>query len=82
MLSSVLNSPRAIAVNIQIMRTFVRMRALLGTNKELAKKLEELERTVSSHDQAIAGIFKSLHELMHPPRVQAIGFTADLTPKR
>ena len=44
MLSSVLNSPRAIAVNIEIMRTFVRLRQMLASNADLAKKLEELER--------------------------------------
>lgn len=43
MLSSVLNSPRAIAVNIEIMRAFVRLRAMLGANKEVARKLERLE---------------------------------------
>jgi hypothetical protein len=50
MLSSVLNSERAIQVNIAIMRAFVQMRRFLETHRELALKIEELERTVSSHD--------------------------------
>jgi phage regulator Rha-like protein len=79
MLSSVLNSERAIAVNIEIMRAFVHMRALLSSNDAMRKQLEELEHKVGSHDQAIVGIFKTLHELMNPPRTNAIGFTANVT---
>lgn len=76
MLSSVLKSTRAIAVNIEIMRAFVRMRELLASNKELALKLAELDRRVSTHDQAIAGILKAIRELMNPPepRKRPIGF--------
>lgn len=81
MLSSVLNSERAIAVNIEIMRAFVRMRELLATNKELANQLDELERKVSTHDQAIVGILKAIRELMNPPTTRAIGFTANLNKK-
>jgi hypothetical protein len=80
MLSSVLKSPHAIAVNIEIMRAFVRMRELLASNKELAQKLAELERKVDSHDQAIVGILKAIRELMHTPepKKRPIGFTANL----
>lgn len=67
MLSSVLNSPQAIAVNIEIIRAFVRLREMLASNKELAIKLEELERKLQSHDQAIAGILHAIRELMKPP---------------
>lgn len=76
MLSSVLKSTRAIAVNIEIMRTFVRMRELLASNKELAQKLTELERRVSTHDRSIAGILKAIRELMNPPGPpkRSIGF--------
>jgi hypothetical protein len=79
MLSSVLKSTRAIAVNIEIMRTFVRMRELLASNKELAQKLAELERKLASHDQAIVGILKAIRELMSPPlpKKRPIGFTAN-----
>lgn len=76
MLSSVLKSSRAIAVNVEIMRTFVRMRELLASNKELAQKLAELERKISTHDRAIVGILKTIHELMNPPQPvkRPIGF--------
>ncbi len=80
MLSTVLKSTHAIAVNIEIMRAFVRMRELLASNKELAQKLAELERKVDSHDQAIVGILKAIRELMHTPepKKRPIGFTANL----
>lgn len=76
MLSTVLNSERAIAVNIEIMRAFVRMRALLSQNKELAQQLEKLERKVSTHDEAIVGILKAIRQLMHSPESakRSIGF--------
>jgi hypothetical protein len=64
MLSSVLRSPRAIAVNIEIMRAFVRLRGVIATNKELARKLEELERKLATHDQAITGILDAICQLM------------------
>jgi len=53
MLSEVLHSARAIAVNVQIMRASVRMRELLGSNKELAEKLDQLERKLQSHDERV-----------------------------
>ncbi|MGA7949590.1 MAG: ORF6N domain-containing protein [Thiobacillaceae bacterium] len=76
MLSSVLKSPRAIAVNIEVMRAFVRLREMLSSNKELAAKLNELERKLTSHDQAIAGILNAIRELMKPPEAsrRPIGF--------
>ena len=76
MLSSVLRSPRAIAVNIEIMRAFVRLREMIATNKELAKKFEELERRIDTHDQAIAGILQAIRQLMspHEPKKRPIGF--------
>jgi hypothetical protein len=80
MLSSVLNSDRAIAVNIEIMRAFVGMREMLASNKDLARKLDELERKLQTHDRAIVDILKVIRELMNPPapRRRSIGFTADL----
>lgn len=79
MLSSVLSSDRAIAVNIEIMRAFVRMRELLNSNRELAQKLAELERKIATHDQSITGILKAIRELMNPPaqKRRGIGFTAN-----
>jgi hypothetical protein len=76
MLSSVLTSERAIAVNIQIMRAFVRIRDLLASNKELARKFTELERRVATHDQTLVGILKAIRELMNAPvpKSRPIGF--------
>jgi len=76
LLSSVLKSPRAIAVNIEIMRAFVRLREMLASNKELAAKLNELERKLSTHDQAIAGILDAIRQLMAPKAktTRPIGF--------
>jgi hypothetical protein len=80
MLSSVLNSERAIAVNIEIMRAFVRIRELLASDKALAAKFAQLERKLATHDQAIIGILSAIRELMNPPapKRRGIGFTADL----
>ncbi len=67
MLSSVLRSKRAIRMNVEIMRAFVRLREILESNKELARKVSELERQFGSHDAQIRQIFEALHELMAPP---------------
>ncbi len=78
MLSSVVNSPRAIAVNIEIMRTFVRVRALAATHVDLAKRLGELEQSTEalamSHDTLnrntraqFKQVFEALRALMTPP---------------
>jgi hypothetical protein len=78
MLSSVLRSKRAIAANVQIMRAFVRMRELLSSNRELAEKLDQLERKLQSHDETIVSILKAIRELMRQPHPSSrlIGFTA------
>lgn len=80
MLSSVLNSDRAIGVNIEIMRSFVRFRRLLEADKSLARKFERLERKLASHDQAIVSILGAIRQLMHAAAAKrrGIGFTADL----
>ena len=80
MLSSVLRSQRAIAVNVQIMRAFVRMRELLVSNSLLARKLDELERKYQHHDEAIKAILAAIRELMTrpAPKHRPIGFTANL----
>jgi len=64
MLSSVLNSERAVKVNIAIMRAFVKLRETLETNRELARKFEELERRVGKHDDEIAAILEAIRQLM------------------
>ena len=76
MLSSVLNSPQAVQVNIAIMRAFVKLRETLATNQELAHQFEELARKVNSHDQAITGLIHTLRDLMKQPEPnkRPIGF--------
>lgn len=64
MLSSVLNSERAIAVNIEIMRTFVRLRQWLTSNKDLAKRLDDLEM---KYDRQFKSVFDAIRQLMAPP---------------
>lgn len=76
MLSSVLNSDRAIQVNIAIMRVFVRLREMTVAHKDLAAKLRELEGRIQDHDEQIVAIFEAIRQLMAPPASQRkkIGF--------
>jgi hypothetical protein len=76
MLSSVLNSERAVKVNIAIMRAFVKLREMLETNRELARKFAELENRVGKHDDEIAAIIDAIRQLMAPPEKprREIGF--------
>ena len=76
MLSSVLNSERAIEVNIAIMRAFVHLRKMIASNAELARKLAELEKHLENHDEQIRAIFEAIRQLMMPPETQRkkIGF--------
>lgn len=77
MLSGVLNSERAIQVNIAIMRTFVKLREMLSSNKELAHKLTLLENRIEKHDSEIRAIFNAIRQLMVPPETpnkKPIGF--------
>ena len=67
MLSSVLNSQRAIQVNIKIMRVFGRLRQMMASHKALAGKLSELEERLHDHDERITDIFKAIRQLMTPP---------------
>jgi hypothetical protein len=75
MLSSVLRSQRAVEVNIEIMRAFVRLRQLLENHAGLARKLEELER---KYDGQFKVVFEAIRELMKPPsrNTREIGFHA------
>jgi hypothetical protein len=73
----VLRSPRAIAANIAIMRTFVHLRYIAATSTKLSEKLDELERRVSGHDAAIGGIIQAIRDLAAPPAMKPkrrIGF--------
>jgi hypothetical protein len=73
MLSSVLRSPRAVQVNVTIMRTFVRLRRWLGSNEALARRLKALEKR---YDAQFKAVFDAIRELMMPPPTahRAIGF--------
>lgn len=76
MLSGVLNSPRAVQVNIVIMRAFVRLRGMLASHEELARKMAALERKYDSHDEQIKAVFNAIRALMEPPKKarRKIGF--------
>jgi uncharacterized membrane protein len=76
MLSGVLNSERAVKVNVAIMRAFVKLRQMIDTNRELAQKFSELERRVGKHDDEIAAILEAIRRLMTPPEKprRKIGF--------
>ncbi len=76
MLSSVLTSSTAIRVNIQIIRVFTKMRALLLTHKDILLQLEKMEKKIGSHDEQIALIFGYLKKLLNPPQMSRprIGF--------
>ena len=73
MLSSVLHSPQAVQVNIEIMRAFIRLRQLLSSNTELARKLEALEK---KYDAQFKEVFEAIRCLMVPPETKkrSIGF--------
>lgn len=64
MLSAVLRSDRAIQTNIAIMRTFVQLRKVLESNRELAKKLESIESKVATHDNDLKSVFEAIRQLM------------------
>jgi hypothetical protein len=73
MLSTVLNSERAIQVNIEIMRAFVRLQEMIATHRDLARKLETLEK---KYDAQFKVVFDAIRELMTPPesKKRKIGF--------
>lgn len=75
MLSSVLRSPRAVQVNIAIMRAFVKLREILGSHRDLARRLDEME---GKYDVQFKAVFDAIRELMKPPEKprRKIGFDA------
>jgi uncharacterized protein YoxC len=83
MLSSVLNSQRAIEVNIAIMRAFIHLRKMISSQTKLAKKLKELEHHIQDHDKTIQAIFEAIQQLISLPddSQKKIGFTAKETQK-
>lgn len=77
MLSSVLKSKQAVRVNVEIMRAFVRLRELVGQNRDLTRRLNDLE---SKYDRQFRAVFDAIRELMAPPAPapkRRIGFVRD-----
>jgi hypothetical protein len=76
MAASVLNSHRAIEVSVYVVRAFVKLREMLRTHKELARKLGELEKRIEGHDEEIMTLFEAIRQLMEPPEKPSkrIGF--------
>ena len=73
-------SKRAVRVNIEIMRAFVRLRRLLASNAELGRRLDQLEARIGRHDQEFAAVVQAIRQLMEPPpgpRRQPIGFASE-----
>jgi ORF6N domain len=82
MLASVLNSAIAVQASVRVVRAFVRLREMVAANAQLAVKLEELERRLDSHDEAIANLFAALRQLLEPPeppKRREIGFMSEKT---
>ena len=80
MAASVLNSSRAVEVSVYVVRAFVKLREVLATHKELARKVTELENRVAGHDENIIALVKAIRKLMSPPKrkkSRPIGFLAD-----
>lgn len=79
MVASVLNAPRAIEVSVYIVRAFIKLREIIGTHKELARKLAELERRIEAHDEDITALFEAIRQLMEPPEKagKRIGFSPE-----
>ncbi|MGH7743447.1 MAG: ORF6N domain-containing protein [Candidatus Dormibacteria bacterium] len=76
MAASVLNSHRAIEVSVYVVRAFVKLREVLRTHKELARKLAELQKRIEGHDEEIIALFEAIRQLMEPPEKPSkrIGF--------
>ena len=77
MLSSILNSDRAITINIQIIKAFIKMREYILTHKDLKLKIEKLERKYKDHDEKINLIFEAIKQLLDPVKLKKeykIGF--------
>jgi hypothetical protein len=83
MAATILNSPRAVEMSVYIVRAFVQLREMLASKTALARKLNELEGKLKSHDEAITAILSAIRELMNPPppKRRGIGFTANINEK-
>jgi hypothetical protein len=82
-MATILNSSRAVEMSVYVVRAFVKLRELLSSNRELARRFAQLEtrldKKLTDHDQQIAAILSAIRQLMHPPvpKRRGIGFTAD-----
>ena len=79
-MTSVLKSERAVKISINIIKAFVKLRELLSTHKELANKLNQMERKIEKHDEDIQAIFEAIRQLMAPlplKKKPQIGFKQD-----
>jgi hypothetical protein len=87
MAATILNSARAMEMGVYVVRAFVKLRELLSSNRELARRFAQLEtrldKSLTEHDQQIAAILSAIHQLLRPPapKRRPIGFTADLEEK-
>jgi hypothetical protein len=83
MAATVLNSSRAVEMSLYVIRAFVKLRELLTSNQELARRFAQLEARLDKHDETIAAILSAIRQLMNPPPLKrrGIGFTADLADK-
>lgn len=72
MLASVLKSERAVKISIIIIKTFVKLREIISTHKELAYKLGELERKIEKHDADIKDIFEAIRQLIGMPDIPSV----------
>ncbi len=85
MAATVLNSPRAVEMSVYVVRAFVKLRELLASNKDLARKLEALEKSVASLDsrtrKQFEEVYRAIRALMAPPAAKSrpIGFTAEIS---
>jgi len=85
MAATVLNSPRAVEMSVYVVRAFIKLREILASNVELARKLEALEKSVASLDantrKQFEEVYRAIRALMMPPtpKSRPIGFTADLS---
>jgi hypothetical protein len=80
MAATVLNSPRAIEMSLYVVRAFVQLRQALATNNQIQRRLDELERKMGTHDQAIGEIILALRRLTQPPeprKRRGIGFVQE-----
>ena len=81
MAATVLNSERAVQMSVFVVRAFVRLREMLGTNRRLAGKIDELENRLDTHDSEIEDLFACIKDLMTPPEPSRVRIGFELPPR-